>query len=101
MYQCPICDNELSPPHIDTINGMICEESQYCHDCGYYYDFSYGSYHEGIEGVEEFVWSYTTKKDDPSFLEWQQKITDFRKRRVKNGCLENSQNDQQNNNNAF
>ena len=63
--KCPVCNNFMSVSSWHESMGTV-EENHKCPHCGYYYEFAYGNYKE-VVGNKYFIWSYSTKYDNPIF----------------------------------
>lgn len=64
--KCPICNNKIKAERYIDENYITVEEYVDCHYCGYYYQFSYGSYIEVIAN-KKFIWNYKTYNDNNAF----------------------------------
>ena len=65
FIKCPICNNQVKWEYWSGPFG-IGEEYIDCSTCNYEFGFSYGNYKE-VVGNKYFIWSYSTKYDNPIF----------------------------------
>lgn len=75
--KCPICGSQAKWEYW---TGPMCIEEEYinCPMCSYEFGFAYGNYKE-VVGNKWFIWSYTTRRDNPIFK--RMKRTEFMAKR--------------------
>ena len=66
FIKCPICNNQAKREYYTGPFLIIEEEYINCSTCNYEFGFAYGNYKE-VVGNKYFIWSYSTKYDNPIF----------------------------------
>ena len=65
IKKCPICNNQAKREYYTGPFGIE-EEYIDCSTCNYEFEFAYGNYKE-VVGNKYFIWSHSTKYDNPIF----------------------------------